>query len=87
MLSGVASQKSASNARPTLCITLNRQRTYYFRIIVVPLRLRAAFDLQRKIRRSLKTDSLRLELRYIHQYAARFEAVFDNLLVVAEQDD
>lgn len=67
-------------------ITLNRHRTYYFRI-VVPLRLRAAFGLQREIRRSLKTDSLRLALRRARQYAARFEAAFDKVLVVAEQDD
>lgn len=73
------------SAQPSY-ITLNRHRTYYFRI-VIPLRLRAAFGLQREIRRSLKTDSLRLALRRARQYAARFEAAFDRVLVVAEQDD
>lgn len=67
-------------------ITLNRHHTYYFRI-VVPHRLRSAFGLQREIRRSLKTDSLRLALRRARQYAARFEAAFDKVLVVAERDD
>jgi integrase len=67
-------------------ITLNRHHTYYFRI-VIPHRLRSAFGLQREIRRSLKTDSLRLALRRARQYAARFEAAFDKVLVVAERDD
>ncbi|WP_369403324.1 DUF6538 domain-containing protein [Pseudomonas syringae group genomosp. 3] len=55
-------------------ITINRHRTYYFRIriiIVVPKPVRAALGLQREIRRSLKTDSLRLALRRARQYAAR----------------
>lgn len=67
-------------------ITLNRHHTYYFRI-VIPHRLRSAFGLQREIRRSLKTDSLRLALRRARQYAARFEAAFDKVLFVAERDD
>lgn len=67
-------------------LTLNRHGTYYFRI-VTPIRLRLAFGLQREIRRSLKTDSLRLALRRARQYAARFETAFDKVLSVAEQDD
>ncbi|MNJ23935.1 hypothetical protein D3C77_183360 [compost metagenome] len=67
-------------------LTLNRHGTYYFRI-VTPMRLRSAFDLQREIRRSLKTDSLRLALRRARQYAARFEAAFDKVLGVVDQDD
>lgn len=67
-------------------ITLNRHRTYYFRI-VVPKPVRTALGLQREIRRSLKTDSLRLALRRARQYAARIEAVFDKVLGVVDQDD
>ncbi|HCF2593182.1 TPA: hypothetical protein NIA60_004238 [Pseudomonas aeruginosa] len=66
-------------------LTLNRHRTYYFRV-VIPLPLRAAFGLQREIRRSLKTDSLRLALRRARQYAARFDAVFDKALQVIDDD-
>lgn len=66
-------------------LTLNRHGTYYFRV-VIPLRLRAAFGLQREIRRSLKTDSLRLALRRARQYAARFDAVFDKALHVIDDD-
>ncbi|HGM6290372.1 TPA: DUF6538 domain-containing protein [Pseudomonas aeruginosa] len=66
-------------------LTLNRHGTYYFRV-VIPLPLRAAFGLQREIRRSLKTDSLRLALRRARQYAARFEAVFDKALHVIDDD-
>lgn len=67
-------------------LTLNRHGTYYFRI-VTPIRLRLTFGLQREIRRSLKTDSLRLALRRARQYAARFETAFDKVLSVADQDD
>lgn len=67
-------------------LTQNRHGTYYFRI-VIPKPLRAAFGLQREIRRTLKTDSARLALRRARQYAARFEAAFDKVLAVAEQDD
>jgi len=67
-------------------LTQNRHGTYYFRI-VIPKPLRAAFGLQREIRRTLKTDSARLALRRARQYAARFEAAFDRVLAVAEQDD
>jgi integrase len=49
--------------------------------------LRSAFGLQREIRRSLKTDSLRLALRRARQYAARFETAFDKVLGVVDQDD
>ncbi|GLZ88703.1 integrase [Metapseudomonas resinovorans] len=66
-------------------LTLNRHNTYYFRV-VIPLPLRVAFGLQREIRRSLKTDSLRLALRRARQYAARFEAVFDKALHVINDD-
>lgn len=66
-------------------LTLNRHKTYYFRV-VIPLPLRAAFGLQREIRRSLKTDSLRLALRRARQYAARFDAVFDKALHVIDDD-
>lgn len=64
-------------------LTLNRHNTYYFRV-VIPLPLRAAFGLQREIRRSLKTDSLRLALRRARQYAARFDVVFDKALHVID---
>lgn len=67
-------------------LTQNRHGTYYFRI-VIPKPLRAAFGLQREIRRTLKTDSARLALRRARQYAARFEAAFDKVLSVAERDD
>ena len=67
-------------------LTLNRHKTYYFRI-VVPKPLRTAFSLQREIRRSLKTDSARLALKRARQYAARFEAAFDRVLAVAGKDD
>ena len=67
-------------------LTLNRHGTYYFRL-VVPKPLRFAFGLQREIRRSLKTDSLRLALRRARQYAARYEAAFDKVLGVVDQDD
>lgn len=67
-------------------LTLNRHGTYYFRI-VTPKPLRSVFGLQREIRRSLKTDSLRLALRRARQYAARFEAAFDKVLGVVDQDD
>ena len=67
-------------------LTLNRHGTYYFRI-VTPKPLRSAFGIQREIRRSLKTDSLRLALRRARQYAARFEAAFDRVLAVVDQDD
>lgn len=67
-------------------LTQNRHGTYYFRI-VIPKPLRAAFGLQREIRRTLKTDSARLALRRARQYAARFEAAFDKVLAVAEQED
>jgi len=66
-------------------ITQNRHGTYYFRI-VVPRPLRSALGLQREIRRSLKTDSQRLALRRARQYAARYEAAFDKVLTVLEQD-
>ncbi len=66
-------------------LTRNRHNTYYFRV-VIPLPLRVAFGLQREIRRSLKTDSLRLALRRARQYAARFEAVFDKALHVIDDD-
>jgi bifunctional DNA-binding transcriptional regulator/antitoxin component of YhaV-PrlF toxin-antitoxin module len=42
-------------------LTQNRHGIYYFRI-VIPKPLRAAFGLQREIRRTLKTDSARLAL-------------------------
>lgn len=67
-------------------LTLNRHGTYYFRV-VIPKPLRSAFGLQREIRRSLKTDSLRLALRRARQYAARFDAAFDRVLAVVDQDD
>lgn len=67
-------------------LTLNRHGTYYFRL-VVPKPLRSAFDLQREIRRSLKTDSQRLALRRARQYIARYEAIFDRILAVVEKDD
>ncbi|KAA8713163.1 site-specific integrase [Pseudomonas cannabina] len=67
-------------------LTTSRHGTYYFRI-VTPKPLRSAFGLQREIRRSLKTDSLRLALRCARQYAARFEAAFDRVLRVVDQDD
>lgn len=67
-------------------LSKNRHGTYYFRI-VTPKPLRSAFGLQREIRRSLKTDSLRLALRRARQYAARFEAAFDKVLAVADHDD
>lgn len=67
-------------------LTLNRHKTYYFRL-VVPKPLRCAFGLQREIRRSLKTDSLRLALRRARQYAARYEAIFDRTLAVVDDND
>ena len=67
-------------------ITQNRHGTFYFRI-VVPRPLRSALGLQREIRRSLKTDSQRLALRRARQYAARYEAAFDKVLIVVERDD
>ncbi|RJG12598.1 site-specific integrase [Pseudomonas cavernicola] len=67
-------------------LTLNRHGTYYFRV-VIPKPLRSAFGLQREIRRSLKTDSLRLALRRARQYAARFETAFDKVLGVVDQND
>lgn len=67
-------------------LTISRHGTYYFRV-VIPKPLRFAFGVQREIRRSLKTDSLRLALRRARQYAARFEAAFDKVLGVVEQDD
>lgn len=67
-------------------LTLNRHKTYYFRI-VVPKPLRAAFSIQREIRRSLKTDSARLALKRARQYAVRFEAAFDRVLAVVGKDD
>ncbi|EZI27601.1 site-specific integrase [Pseudomonas extremaustralis] len=67
-------------------LTISRHGTYYFRV-VIPKPLRSAFGAQREIRRSLKTDSLRLALRRARQYAARFEAAFDKVLGVVDQDD
>lgn len=66
-------------------ITQNRHGTFYFRI-VVPSPLRSALGLQREIRRSLRTDSQRLALRRARQYAARYEAAFDKVLTVLDQD-
>lgn len=57
-------------------LTISRHGTYYFRV-VIPKPLRSAFGVQREMRRSLKTDSLRLALRRARQYAARFEAAFE----------
>lgn len=55
--------------------------------MVTPAPLRIALGLQREIRRSLKTDSLRLALRRARQYVARYEAVFDKVLNVVNRDD
>ena len=66
-------------------IAQNRHGTFYFRI-VVPIAVRTALGLQRQIRRSLKTDSQRLAIRRARQYAARFDAVFDKVLYVVEDD-
>ncbi|PTU02837.1 integrase [Pseudomonas sp. HMWF031] len=72
-------------AQPSF-LTINRHGTYYFRL-VIPKPLRSAFNSQREIRRSLKTDSQRLALRRARQYAARYEAIFDRMLAVVEKDD
>lgn len=72
-------------AQPSYLFT-NRFGTYYFRM-VTPAPLRIALGLQREIRRSLKTDSLRLALRRARQYVARYEAVFDKVLNVVNRDD
>ncbi|MSU95339.1 site-specific integrase [Pseudomonas mandelii] len=67
-------------------IAINRHGMYLFRI-VIPQTLRSAFNLQREIRRSLKTDSKRLALRRARQYAAKYEAVFDKVLNRMSNDD
>lgn len=67
-------------------IAINRHGTYLFRI-VIPQALRAEFNLQREIRRSLKTDSQRLALRRARQYAAKYEAAFDKVLDRMSDDD
>jgi len=67
-------------------ISVNRHGTYHFRI-VIPLALRDAFNLQREIRRSLKTDSQRLALRRARQYAARYETAFDKVLYRMSSSD
>ena len=72
-------------AQPSYLST-NRFGTYYFRM-VTPAPLRIVLGLQREIRRSLKTDSLRLALRRARQYVARYEAVFDKVLNVVNRDD
>ncbi|PIK80028.1 site-specific integrase [Pseudomonas sp. 382] len=65
-------------------ISPNRHGTYYFRV-VVPKPLRSAFGIQKEIRRSLQTDSLRLALRKARQYSARYETVFDRALDAMNQ--
>lgn len=67
-------------------ITRNRHGTFYFRI-VVPSPLRSVLGFQREIRRTLKTDSLRLALRSARQFAARHEAAFDRALSLLSNDD
>lgn len=67
-------------------ITRNRHGTFYFRI-VVPSPLRSALGFQREIRRTLKTDSLRLALRCARQFAARHEAAFDRALSLLSNDE
>ncbi|WP_341783411.1 site-specific integrase [Pseudomonas putida] len=67
-------------------LTLNRHKTFYFRI-VIPRPLRALFKRQREVRRTLKTDSYRLALKRARQYAARYEAAFERVMSVVERDE
>lgn len=67
-------------------LTLNRHRTYYFRM-VIPAALRQLVNGKREIRRSLKTDSQRLALKLARQHAVHFESIFDRALRMTEQND
>lgn len=67
-------------------LTLNRHRTFYFRI-VIPQHLRFLLSERREIRRTLKTDSLTLARRRARQYAARYQAAFDRVTNVIERDE
>lgn len=67
-------------------LTLNRHRTFYFRI-VIPQHLRFLLSGRREIRRTLKTDSLTLARRRARQYAARYQAAFDRVTRVIERDE
>jgi len=67
-------------------LTLNRHKTFYFRIVIPPT-LRALFKRQREVRRTLRTDSYRLALKRARQYAARYEAAFDKVMSVVERDE
>ncbi|QOE08401.1 site-specific integrase [Pseudomonas asiatica] len=67
-------------------LTLNRHGTFYFRI-VIPRPLRALLKRQREVRRTLKTDSYRLAQKRARQYAARYEAAFDKVMIVVERDE
>lgn len=67
-------------------LTLNRHRTYYFRM-VIPAVLRHLVNGKREIRRSLKTDSQRLALKRARQHAVHFESIFDRALRMTEQND
>lgn len=67
-------------------LTISRHGTYYFRA-VIPRPLRALFNEQREIRRTLKTDSQRLARKRARQYAARFEAACDKVMSVTKRDE
>lgn len=55
--------------------------------MVIPLPLRALLNRQREVRRTLKTDSYRLAQKRARQYAARYEAAFDRVMIVVKRDD
>lgn len=67
-------------------LTLNRHKTFYFRI-VIPQHLRFLLSGRREIRRTLKTDSQTLARRRARQYAARYQAAFDRVTRVIERDE